>query len=159
MAPITDPNTLANHHSVVTEYTTIDVALDFKASSVSGDATLKLKVLKDGVGEVVLDTSYLDIKCVAIDGKETTWKLDDRKEPYGSALRITLTNKPKAGDSIDVMVRTADGMNPLVNRSLMATDFVQYHREMHCASVDDSRPDLQQEASLHVYSSNCSQMM
>ena len=108
MAPITDPNTLANHHSVVTEDTTIDVVLDFKTSSVSGDVILKLKLLEGDVGEVVLDTSYLDIKCVAVGGKAATWKLDGRKEPYGSALTIALADKLGAGDSIDVMVRTAD---------------------------------------------------
>jgi len=110
MAAITDPNTLSNHHSVVTRHTTIDVALDFKTSSVSGDAALMLTVLRDGVEEVVLDTSYLDVKRVAVGGRETTWKLDGRKEPYGSALRIALADKPNIGDSIDVTVRMPMGL-------------------------------------------------
>ncbi|KAF8242426.1 leukotriene A-4 hydrol [Wilcoxina mikolae CBS 423.85] len=104
MAPITDPNTLSNHHSVVTQSTCVDVTLDFESSIVSGYVTLTFKALEDGVGEVVLDTSYLDIKKVAVNGKEAIWTLEDRTEPYGSALKICLAEQTKAGESIEATV-------------------------------------------------------
>lgn len=101
MAPVTDPNTLSNYQDVVTQHTTVDVALDFDKSCVHGNATLKLKVVKD-IDEVVLDTSYLDISKVLVNGSEAQWKLVDRMEPYGSALKIS--TKGQAGSSIDVTV-------------------------------------------------------
>jgi leukotriene-A4 hydrolase len=104
MAPITDPNTLSNHHSVVTQSTHVDVTLDFESSIVSGNVTLTLKALEDGVGEVVLDTSCLDIGGVAVNGKEAAWTLEDRIEPYGSALKICLDEQIKAGETVKATV-------------------------------------------------------
>ncbi|KAI5781244.1 peptidase family M1-domain-containing protein [Geopyxis carbonaria] len=104
MAPIRDPNTLSNHNSVATTYTDVNAALDFKSSTFSGDVTLTLEVLEDGVGDVVLDTSYLEIHKVEVDGKEAKWTLKERTEPYGSALNIALDCKMQKGKSISVKV-------------------------------------------------------
>jgi leukotriene-A4 hydrolase len=112
MAPITDPNTLSNYHAVVTQFTCVEVTLDFESSIVSGYVTLTLKALEDGLGEVVLDTSYLDIKKVVVNGKETGWTLEDRTEPYGSALKICLTEQGKAGESIEATVGNPSGYYP-----------------------------------------------
>ncbi|KAI5814461.1 peptidase family M1-domain-containing protein [Pyronema omphalodes] len=101
MAPVTDPNTLSNYQDVVTQHTTVDVALDFDKSCVHGNVTLKLKVIKD-IDEVVLDTSYLNISKVLVHDSEVQWKLVDRMEPYGSALKIF--TKGQAGSSIDVTI-------------------------------------------------------
>jgi leukotriene-A4 hydrolase len=105
MALITDPNTLSNHHKLVTEHTTIKLALDFETSTVSGDVLLELKALEDGIEEVVLDTSYLEIKNAFVDAKETSFSLKSRKEPYGSALHIPLAEAPKKDTTIVVAVR------------------------------------------------------
>jgi len=105
MTSIVDPNTLSNHHSLVTEFTNLTVALDFKALTVSGNVYLLMKVLKDGVREVVLDTSFLDIRSASINHRAAKWNVEDRMEPYGSALRIALAESPKAGETIDVTVR------------------------------------------------------
>jgi hypothetical protein len=105
MTSIADPNTLSNHHSLVTQFTNLTVALDFKTSTVSGNVYLLMKVLEDSVREVVLDTSFLDIRSAWINHKAAEWNVEDRVEPYGSALRIVLAESPKAGETIDVTVR------------------------------------------------------
>lgn len=104
MSPINDPNTLSNHHALVTDSTSVNVVLNFDAETVSGDVTFGLNVLQDGVSEIVLDTSYLDIKNVVVDGAEAKWSLAPRNEPFGSALSIALSGKPKIGDSIEAKI-------------------------------------------------------
>jgi leukotriene-A4 hydrolase len=105
MAPITDPNTLSNYHSIVTECSTIDVALDFETRTVTGEVMFEMKALEEGVKEVVLDTSYLNIKKVVVDTEEVSFTMDDRQEPYGSALHIPLDKSPKKGTTVTVVVR------------------------------------------------------
>jgi hypothetical protein len=104
MASINDPNTQSNYHSVLTEFTTLDVALDFETSSVSGDVTLALRALKDDVREVLLDASYLNIKSVLVDNQDAEWRLGDRLEPYGSVLKISLS-KTQRMKAISVKVK------------------------------------------------------
>ena len=102
---ITDPNTLSNHHAVVTEFTIVDVALSFAESTVSGDVTYRFRVrAQDGIEELVLDTSYLDIKKVTVGGKEAKWTLDDRTEPFGSALHIILAHKYTFGQIFEATI-------------------------------------------------------
>lgn len=99
-----DPNTLSNHLALATENTTVDVALDFTKSILSGSVVLDLKVLEENVSEVVLDSSYLDIRTVEVNGAQASWKAADRKEPYGSALTIALAEKPSKGETVEVKV-------------------------------------------------------
>ena len=99
-----DPNTLSNHLAVATENTTVDVALDFTKSILSGFVVLDLRVLEENVSEVVLDSSYLDIRTVEVNGADASWKVADRTEPYGSALKIALTEKPTEGETVKVKV-------------------------------------------------------
>ncbi|KAA8904412.1 peptidase family M1-domain-containing protein [Sphaerosporella brunnea] len=104
MAPVTDPNTLSNYHSLVTKNTTVNVALNFETKTVSGHVKLDLNPLADAVTEAVLDTSYLDIEKVLVDGKEATFTVKERKEPYGSALHIPLPESPKKDVPIAVTI-------------------------------------------------------
>lgn len=106
MALVADPNTLSNHLALATEHTAVDVALDFKASVLSGTAVLEMKVLEEEVKEVVLDSSYLDIQKVEVNGTPAEWKVADRKEPYGSAVTVALVGKPTKGETLKVKVCT-----------------------------------------------------
>jgi aminopeptidase N len=150
MAPVTDPNTLSNYSSIVTEFTTVDVALNFETRTVAGEVMFELKALEDGVKEVVLDTSYLDIKKVVVDTEEVPFTLDDRQEPYGSALHIPLAVSPKKNTTVTVVVREVP-VEDDVGGGLTASDYLQHDRQVHRAAMDGARADFQQEASLHVY--------
>lgn len=103
MAPINDPNTLSNHHDVVTKHTSVDVALDFAASKLAGTVTLSMAALKD-VHKVILDTSYVDVQGVKVDGQAAKWTLTGHVEPNGSALTVKLPSKLATGNTVDVQV-------------------------------------------------------
>ncbi|RPA87615.1 leukotriene A-4 hydrol [Ascobolus immersus RN42] len=104
-----DPNSLANIAVFRTTHVTLDVALDFKKSAVHGTATLRLLSLSDNDGvtkEVILDSSYVDVQGIEANGETVNgWKLEDRKEPYGSALRIPLKEAVKNGKEVDIKIQ------------------------------------------------------
>lgn len=102
--PFDDPNTLSNHNSIRTVHTHLDVALDFEGHKVAGWVTYKAEAAEDGVKELVLDTSFLDVRKVEVDGKGVQFKVEERTEPYGSALKIELGKEVKKGEEVEVKV-------------------------------------------------------
>lgn len=64
-----DLSTLSNYQDIRTDNIDLDWAVDWDKKTIGGTATLKLEAVKD-VDEVVLDTSYLDVKDVTVDGKK-----------------------------------------------------------------------------------------
>jgi hypothetical protein len=105
MAPIKkDPNSQANHLVFTTTHTDINLTLSFPTSSLSGDVTLTLKATEDTLEDVVLDTSYLDVKRVCVDGEKATFDVSERVEPYGSALTINTGKEVKEGQCVKVKV-------------------------------------------------------
>ena len=108
MDRIRDPNTLSNYGHFLTIHTVVRLAIDFDSRKVSGDVVLKLKSITDAKSkEIVLDTSYLVVKDVTIEGRNSTWRLSSRSEPYGSALRINLEEGVDNGASLDVKISIA----------------------------------------------------
>ncbi|EOD43505.1 putative leukotriene a4 hydrolase protein [Neofusicoccum parvum UCRNP2] len=86
-----DPNTLSNYHNFITTHTTANLEIDFEKRRLWGNVVLLLKSLTDKEAEeVILDTSYLDVKDVKVDGESAKWDLAARSEPYGSPLSIKL---------------------------------------------------------------------
>jgi leukotriene-A4 hydrolase len=85
-----DPNTLSNYHEWKTKHTIADLAIDFKKQRLHGTVTLQLKSATEKQSEeIVLDTSFLDIQGISVNGTKTKdWVLKDRSEPYGSPLSI-----------------------------------------------------------------------
>ena len=85
-----DPNTLSNYSCFRTTHTVANFDIDFERKNLSGNVILKLKCLNkiDRPDIVLLDTSYLDIECVQVDGSPAEYELKSRVEPYGSALSI-----------------------------------------------------------------------
>lgn len=88
---VRDPNTLSNYDEFSTINTIANFTIDFERKNLTGNVLLKLKpVTRTERKEVVLDTSYLDIHDVQVDGRSLKWNLQARSEPYGSALKISL---------------------------------------------------------------------
>ena len=105
---IRDPNTLSNYGHFLTTHTVVRLAIDFDSRKVSGDVVLKLKSITDATSkEIVLDTSYLVVEDVTIEGRNSTWRLSSRSEPYGSALRINLEEGVDNGASLNVKISIA----------------------------------------------------
>ncbi|KAF1925208.1 leukotriene A-4 hydrolase [Didymella exigua CBS 183.55] len=100
-----DLNTLSNYRDFVTRHTSVDFEIDFEHKILSGAVALDLESLTDeDVREIVLDSSFLDISEVKIDGKTAKFEVGDRVEPYGAPLRISLTESLPKGKTVSLVV-------------------------------------------------------
>ena len=115
MASITkprDPNTLSNYNNWKTKHTLADLAIDFKKQRLTGSVTLDLESITDKESEeIVLDTSFLDITSIKVDGKKSdNWVVKDRFEPYGSPLSISVPGGASKSSviAIDIALSTTN---------------------------------------------------
>ncbi|QRV76953.1 leukotriene-A4 hydrolase [Ceratobasidium sp. AG-Ba] len=93
-----DPVTQSNYAEITTKHVHFDWTIDWKKRVISGFATHDLEANQDNVTQVVLDTSYLDIKDVLYDLKE-------RHPVMGNALVIPLS--PPLDKGAKIVVRIA----------------------------------------------------
>lgn len=100
-----DIHTSSNFKEVVTEHTAVTLAINFDQQIIAGSTTLTLKsrCLKE-LNQVVLDTSYLNITRVAVNGNPTEWELKSRSEPNGSPLYIYLQSPVRYEEAIQLNV-------------------------------------------------------
>ncbi|KAJ9101130.1 hypothetical protein QFC21_003348 [Naganishia friedmannii] len=74
---IQDQATLSNYHEVRNLHTHLDWTIDWKEQLIGGTATLTMKPETDKpVEKVVLDTSYLDVTGVKVDGEKVEFKVE-----------------------------------------------------------------------------------
>ena len=107
VTPPRDPNTLSNYNNFITTHTTVNFKIDFDRKIVGGKVALTLKSITDAATkEILLDTSFLDVKDVALDGKFPKWDLLPKFEPYGSVLRIRLLDGIQNGQSVQLEMTT-----------------------------------------------------
>ena len=100
-----DPNTLSNYHNWTIKHTIATFDINFEERKLSGHVVLQLKARNvDERPPVVLDTSWLDIGSVKINGVKTNHELISRLEPYGSALKIPIDSDRHTAD-VDLDVR------------------------------------------------------
>ena len=104
-----DPNTLSNYNNFVTTNTKTNLEINFDRKTVSGNVLLRLKSVTDAESkEVLLDSSFLNVKNVKVDGMTAKWHLLPRFEPYGSALKINLENGVENGRTCEIDVCQED---------------------------------------------------
>ena len=112
MASTRDPNTLSNYNNWHTKHTIVDLAIDFKNQHLSGTVTLQIESITEKESEeIVLDTSFLDIHTISVDGSKTEdWVVRDRSEPYGSPLAIKIPGGASKGSivALDIALSTTD---------------------------------------------------
>ncbi len=104
-----DHNTLSNYNFWKTTHTATDFAIDFKKQILTGGVTLRLQSTTENESdEIILDTSFLDITQIDIQGDKTTdWVVKERVEPYGSPLHIKVPRTKKGGElSLDIKLST-----------------------------------------------------
>jgi hypothetical protein len=100
-----DPNTLSNYDQYLTTHTSVNYSIDFEKKRLSGHVVLTLKAVgQSGSTEVVLDSSFLDVKDVKVDGAIVKWDLPARTEPYGSPLKIHLGKAVKPDQVLEIYV-------------------------------------------------------
>lgn len=101
-----DPNTFANYNEFITKHIVANFSINFEKEKLVGNVVLTLKPVTNSKSkEVILDTSYLDIKQIRIRGRDAEWDLLDRSEPFGSALKIKLESEIGENESVEIDVR------------------------------------------------------
>ena len=104
-----DPSTLSNYNEFVTTHTVASLTIDFEKKILAGNILLRLKpVTKTNGKEVILDSSYLDIQNVTVDGRSLKWDLLPRSEPLGSALKIGLDKRAQESGSFEIDVSSQE---------------------------------------------------
>ena len=99
-----DLSTLSNYHDVRTTHIDLLWAINWNTQLISGTAHLTLEATND-ITEVILDTSYLDIDKVEVDGSEVKWDSGEKvAEVIGSPLKIRLDKGIKKGDNLEVKI-------------------------------------------------------
>ncbi|KAI9025948.1 peptidase family M1-domain-containing protein [Phycomyces nitens] len=101
---IKDPSSLSNLLEVQTTHLHLDWKIDFENKRIYGFALLDLIALTDNVTKVVLDTSYLDLKAVSLEGQDLEYHVAERNASLGSALTIQLPKALSEGDKIKLKV-------------------------------------------------------
>ena len=100
-----DPNTLSNYNDWRTTHTTANFHVLFDEQRLKGRVSLDLKSTTDAeTKEIILDSSYLDISEVKVNGQLSKWDLLPRLEPYGEALKIHLDKGVAHSQSISVSI-------------------------------------------------------
>ncbi|CAI4050182.1 bifunctional aminopeptidase/epoxide hydrolase SKDI_14G2770 [Saccharomyces kudriavzevii IFO 1802] len=104
-SPEYDQSTLSNYRSFAVLDTDLNLSVSFDKSTISGSVTFLLKQLYDDEkksSEVHLDSSYLDVQNVQIEGTEVGFQIEPRKEPLGSRLVIA---NPSSSDKINLKIQ------------------------------------------------------
>lgn len=104
-----DPTTVSNYNIWKTKHTIADFAIDFKKQRLTGTVTLQFEsVTEKKSEEIVLDSSYLDITEISVNGsKSKDWKVANRSEPYGSPLSIKVPGGASKGAIVEVAITLA----------------------------------------------------
>lgn len=101
-----DPNTLSNYQAWRSRHITANFEIDFDNKRLAGNVTTQIvSKTKAETREILLDTSYLDISEVKVNGQTAQWELLPRFEAYGSALKIVLEKGVDEGATVEVDVR------------------------------------------------------
>lgn len=90
-----DEHTLANIAQVRTTHLHLDWHVDWHKKLISGSVEHKIQVLENATENVILDTSFLDIGDVTVDGEKVQIKLGARQGSLGSPLTIPVGKRKK----------------------------------------------------------------
>ena len=105
--PPRDPNTLSNYNNWRTTHTTASFHVLFDEQRLTGSVSLDMQSITEAESsEIILDSSYLDISQVKVDGQVAQWHLLPRLEPYGAALKIQV-EKAVHGQQVRVSIDVA----------------------------------------------------
>ena len=106
--PPRDPNTLSNYNNWRTTKTEVNIEILFDKQKVQGTVLHKLRSITDAeTKEIILDSSFLDVQDVSVNGSSAKWSLMSRVEPYGSPLKIELQEAVPLDRVIEVSIDVA----------------------------------------------------
>jgi hypothetical protein len=100
-----DPNTLSNYTAWLSRHVTVNLAIIFDEKRVEGNVIHALQSRTNAKSrEILLDTSFVEVSQVKLDGKTAKWELLPRFEPYGSALKVDLNHGVALDETIELDV-------------------------------------------------------
>ena len=70
-----------------------------------GSVQLDCKVLQDQVNTLVLDSSFLDIKSIASEGSDLSFKIEERHPIYGSKIIVNLSRMFNQNEMVKITVK------------------------------------------------------
>lgn len=85
MSGVIDPSSLSNLNEVATKHIHMNWTIAFDQKKIGGHVLLDIVTLVPNVSKVILDTSYLDLKNVSLDGQNLEVK---RKREERNKTRI-----------------------------------------------------------------------
>ncbi|GMM30811.1 bifunctional aminopeptidase/epoxide hydrolase [Martiniozyma asiatica (nom. inval.)] len=86
-SPEFDPSTLSNYNNFSIKNTTLDVQVFFKERKLVGSISFEIETLFD-TANIVLDSSYLNIFDVFVNGEKKPFEIKERQEPLGAPFLI-----------------------------------------------------------------------
>lgn len=86
-ATTVDSTTLSNYGQIFTRHLDLSWTVDFAKKRIHGESTLLMQS-RTRVSEIVLDTSYLDVSKVMVNGAKAEFTLGERQGPLGTPLTI-----------------------------------------------------------------------
>ncbi|KAJ5232762.1 hypothetical protein N7468_005718 [Penicillium chermesinum] len=110
-SPKRDPNTLSNYNCWRSTHITANFDIRFDQKQLAGNVVHRLRSLTDAVSrEIILDTRYLDIGSVSVDGNPSKWELLPTVEPFGTPLKINLEQGVQQDGTVevDIAVKTTE---------------------------------------------------
>ncbi|GAA5901564.1 bifunctional aminopeptidase/epoxide hydrolase [Sporobolomyces salmoneus] len=146
--PSDDPATQSNYDDIATTHLHLDWTVDFSQSFIRGSVVHSLLAKKNGINQVVFDSSFISIKRIVEvkDEKEIgelKWHLPKRNKSMGSALKVELGRELKKGDNVEVKIEysTTDECTALGWLTPEQTDSGKYAflysqcQAIHCRSL------------------------
>ncbi|KAK6456049.1 leukotriene A-4 hydrolase 2 [Scheffersomyces xylosifermentans] len=121
-SPEIDPSTLSNYQNFKVSQTFLDLDVLFDKKIVKGHVKYDLTVLNKDVEQVVLDTSFLTISAITINGTAASYKVHPRVEPLGSKLAIDIPEASGSSLALDIQFETTDKCTALQFLDKDATD-------------------------------------
>lgn len=105
-----DPCTRSNYRQYDVAHTALDLKVFFGEKKVAGSVRYDLKKAAS-TRELVLDTSFLSISGVSVDGKDAKYELESRLEPFGAPLVINVPDGERV--SVRISFSTTSGCTAL----------------------------------------------
>jgi leukotriene-A4 hydrolase len=86
-SPEFDYTTKSSYADVLVKNTSLDLEILFDKKKIIGNVTYDLSVLKSFT-QLILDSSYIKINSIKVNGVESSYSFFERKEPWGEPLSI-----------------------------------------------------------------------
>ncbi|SCU89823.1 LAFA_0E21176g1_1 [Lachancea sp. 'fantastica'] len=96
-SPETDYSTLSNYKAFQVKHSSLNLEVSFEKQIVSGTVHYNLQSVANA-SQILLDTSFLEVFNVSIDGTAVDFKVEPRKEPLGSRLVVSSADNTLPGN-------------------------------------------------------------